>query len=298
MQEIALAAGDREIGLIDFEDENLAMDRTWFVDLLQEIIAYFGSHGPELRAMNGLFPPALDAATVTLMRKAGFRELNLSLGSCDRHQMQRFNRPDVTRAFDRVLDWAAAANLTAVGYLIAGAPDQDPLTSVTDLLFLASRRVLVGLSIYYPAPESLDFERCRESGLLPRSPLCWRSTALPIDHATRRMESLTLLRLARLLNFMKRSIDETGGLPSPAPISLDPSQSLPDRSEIGRRLLGGFLYDGIIRGLSPNGEIVVHSQAQPLVQAFRKGLQDTLIRGAGNGSGNTSAYRIPRQRAR
>ena len=248
MQEIIHAAEDREIGLIDFEDENMAMDRAWFNDLLQQIIRYFGVRKPELRAMNGLFPPALDKKTMALMREAGFRELNLSLGSCDNRQVRRFNRPPVVSAFDRALEWASQLGMTAVGYLIAGAPGQDPMTSVDDLLFLASRRVLVGLSVYYPAPDSLDFENCKETGFLPPSPLCWRSTALPLDQTTRRSESATLLRLARILNFMKQCLDEEGHLPSPEPFAHRTHRISGKRSDIGRRLLRWFLSDGIIRG--------------------------------------------------
>ena len=201
-----------------------------------------------------------------------------------------------TGAFDRALDWAEAADLTVVGYLIAGAPGQNPLTSVADLLFLASRRLLAGLSIYYPAPDSPDFARCREAGLLPASPLCWRSTALPVDHTTRREESLTLLRLARMLNFMKRCIDDTGRLPAPASIPSDTCDLSANRTEIGRHLLRGFLYDGIMRGVRPDGKTITYSMAKHLVDAFREGIQGLSIRGVGHRPGANIASRFPRRR--
>ena len=217
MQEIAHAAENREIGLIDFEDENVALDRSWFADLLHEIRRYFGPRTPELRAMNGLFPATLDQQTIAHMQAAGFRELNLSLGTSDDHQARRFRRPNLVAAFDRALAWAERLNMKATGYLIVGAPGQNPRTSLNDLLFLASRRVLAGLSVYYPAPDSLDFEVCATADLLPASPRCWRSTALPIDHTTRRSESATLLRLARLLNFMKACVDDQNKCSFPKP---------------------------------------------------------------------------------
>lgn len=279
MQEIIHAAAYREIGFIDFEDENMAMDRAWFTDLLQEIIHYFGDRMPELRAMNGLYPPALDKKSIALMQDAGFRELNLSLGTCDSNQVRRFNRPPVVSAFDRALTWAEQMDMTAVGYLIAGAPGQDPITSVDDLLFLASRRVLAGLSIYYPAPDSADFKNCKAAGLLPSSPLGWRSTALPLDHTTCRTESTTLLRLARIINFMKHCLDEEGGLPSPEPFAHNTHQVSGNRFDIGRQLLGWFLNDGIFRGVSKNGDMMVHPTAMRLSQAFLKGLQKISVRG-------------------
>ncbi|MBU1399113.1 MAG: cobalamin-dependent protein, partial [Proteobacteria bacterium] len=58
---------------IDFEDENLSLDRKWFVTLLKEIISRFGNKELELRAMNGLFPSSLDEEVVCLMKEAGFK---------------------------------------------------------------------------------------------------------------------------------------------------------------------------------------------------------------------------------
>jgi len=280
MQEIRHAARGHHISLIDFEDENLSMDREWFDRLLTEIISFFGEQPPELRAMNGIYAPTLNRKRIARMRKAGFRELNLSLGSCDQDQTRRFRRPYVRDAFDRVLGWAEALDLSAVGYIIAGAPAQDPLSSVRDLLFLASRRVLVGLSIYYPAPASQDFSYCQERGVLPSSPLCWRSTALPLDHMTGSNASLTLMRLSRLLNFIKQCMDKDGFLPSPEPFPHHKPVVTPNRHEMGRQLLSWFLADGIIRGIGQHGGIVNHITDNRLTRSFLEGLQEISIRGA------------------
>ena len=119
------------------------------------------------RAMNGLLPAALDDTMIRDMQMAGFKTLNLSLGSTSSKQLRRFNRPDVRNAFDRALKSAEKYNMTAVGYVIAGAPDQSAEESVDDLIYLSSRRVLAGISIFYPAPGSRDYERCRALNILP-----------------------------------------------------------------------------------------------------------------------------------
>jgi radical SAM superfamily enzyme YgiQ (UPF0313 family) len=137
LREIRAVSEGREVGFIDFEDENLTMDRQWFLELMKGIRDIFGDSSPELRAMNGLFPPTLTEAVVRAMKTSGFKALNLSLGSSDPIQLKRFKRPDVRGAFDRALDHARREDLSAVGYIIVGAPDQDPLSSVNDLLFLA-----------------------------------------------------------------------------------------------------------------------------------------------------------------
>ena len=271
LAEIRQASAGRTVGFIDFEDENLSMDRRWFLELLDGIGAIFGESRPELRAMNGLFPPTLSLRVLGAMRRAGFAAVNLSLGSADAAQQKRFKRPDVRDAFERALDGAIKEGLSAVGYIIVGAPDQDPRTSVDDLLFLARRRVLAGVSVFYPAPGSADYTRCQALGLLPSQPARLRSTALPIDQKTSRTDAVTLLRLGRMLNFIKSQAAAGRPLPRPAPVAahLDPAA---DRQWLGMQLLAAFLRDGGIRGVAPDGQVYDHRVSSDLCRYFLAGL--------------------------
>jgi anaerobic magnesium-protoporphyrin IX monomethyl ester cyclase len=271
LKELRAASAGRQVGFVDFEDENLTMDRQWFLELMEGIRDMFGDALPELRAMNGLFPPTLTTAVVRAMKMTGFRTLNLSLGSTNAEQLKRFNRPDVRAAFNRALDYAQREGLSAVAYIIVGAPDQDPMSSVDDLLFLARRNVLVGVSVFYPAPGSADYERCRALGLLPACFACMRATALPVDQRTSRTDSVTLLRLGRLLNFIK-SLEAAGvPVPQPAPVGNHVSTSL-DRRQVGLKLLAAFLWDGGIRGLERDGTVYDHRVSTAVCRRFWEGL--------------------------
>jgi len=279
LAEVERAVDGLDAGFIDFEDENLSLDRAWTLELLQGVRDRFKGRGIELRAMNGLFPPALDEEILSAMKAAGFRTLNLSVGSFCPEQLRRFRRPDVRESFDKALELAEKEGLQAVGYLLAGAPRQRAEDSVKDLLALASRRVLAGASVFYPAPASDDYALCRREGLLPHSFSLMRSSALPLSHAaTTREEAATLLRLARLLNFMKGLLDEGEPLPEPAPLlgeALDPG----DRRRSGVELLAAFFHDGALRGLKPSGEVLEHRASRKLTAAFLKGLRSVRVRG-------------------
>jgi radical SAM superfamily enzyme YgiQ (UPF0313 family) len=282
LAEIETAVFRHGAGFIDFEDENLSLDRGWFLEILQGITRRFGEAGLELRAMNGLFPPTLDEAVVSAMARAGFRALNLSLGSAQPDQLRRFRRTDVAGDFDRALALAERNGLAAVGYIIVGAPHQSAEASVDDLLFFAGRRVLAGVSVFYPAPGSPDFELCRRLDLLPADFSRMRSSALPIEHTTRRLDSATLLRLGRVLNFMKYLLDRGLSFPKPsqaAAAGLDPQ----DRIAAGRHLLARFLADGRIRGLTPEGEVYEHTISQKLSRRFLRGLAKITLRGTHHG---------------
>jgi radical SAM superfamily enzyme YgiQ (UPF0313 family) len=281
IREIASAIETHDVGFIDFEDENLSLDRQWFITLLQDIAERFGKHRLELRAMNGLYPPSLDEAVIKSMKAAGFRTLNLSLGSISKTQLKRFQRSDVGAAFDQALNLSKTHGLNAVGYIIIGAPNQKALDSLSDLFFLAERRVLAGVSVFYPAPGSPDYDLCAELDLLPPHFSCMRSSALPLSHTTTRLETVTLLRLGRILNFMKSLLDAGLSIPAPLPTGVDIA-NIRDRSDIGKKLLQYFLYDGKIRGISRNGKIFEHYIDIPLAQQFLEGLKSVHIEGAGN----------------
>jgi len=272
IREIENAVNQYDVGFIDFEDENLSLDRKWFLKLLHEIRQRFGGKRPELRAMNGLLPSSLDEQVIAAMQAAGFRTLNLSLGTTAKAQLKRFQRPDVRRAFERALDLARTYDLQAVAYIIVGAPFQEAADSLKDLLYLAARRALVGPSVFYPAPGSRDYMLCASLGLLPQNFSCMRSSALPLSHVTTRKESVTLLRLSRIINFMKSLIDSGLPLPDPAQAT-DGISTSNDRREVGRQLLQFFLYDGIIRGLSPDGEVFEHEIDLDLSKKFLAGLK-------------------------
>jgi hypothetical protein len=278
LAEIRAAAACGPLGFIDFEDENLTLDRNAFADLIDGIRRIFGDSPPELRAMNGLYPPSLDDAMAGAMAKAGFRTLNLSLGSASTMQCRRFNRAPVQEAFDGALAAARRHGLAAVGYIIVGAPGQTARESVEDLLYLCERRVLAGVSVFYPAPGSPDFDRCRRLGLLPQDVAAYRSTAIPISDTTSRLETLTLLRLGRLVNFMKQLSDDEAAVDALPRGSAPPGRAA-TRRRAGKALLRRFLDGDGIFGLSPNGEVYRHHVSRRVVQHFLNRFDPKQLRG-------------------
>jgi radical SAM superfamily enzyme YgiQ (UPF0313 family) len=245
---------------------------------LNKIKKRFDGNQLEFRAMNGLLPSSLDEQVIAAMKAAGFRTLNLSLGTTSNAQLKRFQRPDVHKEFERALGFAETYGLKAVGYIIIGAPFQKAIDSLADLLYLAKLRVLAGSSIFYPAPGSKDYALCASMGLLPEKFSCMRSSALPLSHSTTRQESITLLRLSRIVNFMKSLVDSGQPLPDPAPAS-DCIANANDRNDAGRQLLQFFLHDGVIRGISPNGKVFDHEVSPELSKKFLAGLKLIKIKG-------------------
>ncbi len=268
LEEMNAAVTGYNAGFIDFEDENLSLSKEWFMTLLTEISEQFEKYDLELRAMNGLFPPSLDDESIRMMKKAGFKTLNLSLGSRSKEQLHRFNRPDLVDSFNRAVLLAKHHGLDVVAYMIAGAPGQKADDSMEDLLYLAGKKVLAGVSIFYPAPGSEDYKLAGQLGILPDHFSLMRSSALPVSHTTTRKESVTLLRLGRILNFIKSLTDCNMAIPGRQIYKNKEKTIFSNRTEAGLQLLGWFLHDGIIRGITPDGEVYEHEASKRLAHKF------------------------------
>jgi radical SAM superfamily enzyme YgiQ (UPF0313 family) len=198
-----------DIQIFDFEDDNFTFDQVRAKRLMNLIIEAFGEGTLELSAMNGISFASLDEELLHLMKKAGFRTMNLSFVSTDQPFKRRMGRPGPESGFDQVLQDAEKIGLHVIAYGILGIPGQTIEEMVNTLIYLMGKQVLIGPSVYYPTPGTPLFERCREEDLLPPDQLQWRSSAFPIETKEfSRLDLVTLFRLARLINFVKGKMDQ------------------------------------------------------------------------------------------
>ena len=196
------------IEAFDIEDDNFTFDQERAKRLMNLIIETFREEKIELSAMNGISFASLDGELLRLMKKAGFKTINLSYVSTDPSTKERMKRPKPTTEFDRILEEAEQIGLHAIAYAILGMPGQTIEEMVDTLIYLMGKKVLIGPSIYYPTPGTSLFERCNKEGILPPHPVQWRSSAFPIETKEfSRLDLLTLFRLARVINFIKGKMD-------------------------------------------------------------------------------------------
>jgi radical SAM superfamily enzyme YgiQ (UPF0313 family) len=196
------------IRVFDIEDDNFTFDQERAKRLLTLIIETFGEGSLELSAMNGVSFASLDKELLRIMKKAGFRTINLSLVSTGILTRERMKRPKGLIDFDRILEEAIPLGLNVIAYGIFGMPGQTIEEMVDTLIYLMGRRVLIGPSIYYPTPGTPLFERCKREKLLPSYPAQWRSSAFPIETPEfSRLDLVTLFRLTRGINFIKEKMD-------------------------------------------------------------------------------------------
>lgn len=195
------------IGAFDIEDDNFTFDMNRAKRLMHLIMETFGERTIHLSAMNGVSYASLDGEILRLMKGAGFDTINLSFVSTETSTTENAKRPPAP-AFDFVLDEAVSSGLKVVAYGIFGLPDQNLHEMMDTLIHLMERRTLIGPSIFYPSPGTVLFERCRNEGMLPAHRSQWRSSAFPVETSHfDRLDLVTIIRIARLINFLKALMD-------------------------------------------------------------------------------------------
>lgn len=209
LQEMNECSKKYGIESFDIEDDNFTFDTARTKRLMRLIIETFGANRLELTAMNGISFASLDRELLDLMKRAGFHTLNLSFVSSDPSTKRKMRRPQPAAPFQDVLIDAQKAGLNVVAYAIIGMPGQTVEEMVDTLVHLMGERVLIGPSIYYPAPGTPLFQKCKDERILPPHISQWRSSALPIEtNWFDRLDLATLLRLIRAVNFIKGKMDE------------------------------------------------------------------------------------------
>jgi radical SAM superfamily enzyme YgiQ (UPF0313 family) len=197
------------IRVFDIEDDNFSFDKGRAKKLMDLLLETFGEGNLQLSAMNGISFTSLDGELLGLMKKAGFRTINLSFVSIDPSMIEKMSRPGGMPRFDEIVTEAARVGLDVVAYAVLGMPGQNVAEMVDTLIYLMGRRVLIGPSVYYPTPGTSLFELCKKERILPTAIAQWRSSAFPIEtNDFDRLDIATLLRLTRAINFIKGEMDK------------------------------------------------------------------------------------------
>jgi radical SAM superfamily enzyme YgiQ (UPF0313 family) len=170
--------------------------------MLNALITEFPTTDLRLVAMNGISYLSLDLEILELMKKAGFRSLNISLVSSHDDVLARLKRPHTLSKYLDVVDQAHGLGFDIVSYQILGIPYETIDDMVDTMSLMASLPVLIGASIFYLTPGcpiAAEFPDMTESDIFKA-----RSTAMAIETDQFRRDDLyTLFITARIINFLK-----------------------------------------------------------------------------------------------
>lgn len=190
------------VRLFNFEDDNLSFDRRWFLEFLDAVASEPKLRGIELTAMNGLCAHTLDDGILEAMRRAGFRELNLSLVTRSPELREFHRRPyysDRIDKFNQLLTTAQRLGFFITAYVILGLPGQTYAEAKGTVDHLLDRGVLVGPSVFYLAPGSRLCDEIKVPTAVRDDWNLYRSSAFAVETA-----ELSRARLLDLFSYVRQ----------------------------------------------------------------------------------------------
>ncbi len=175
----------------NFEDDNLFCKPDVGQELLEALMRYQEQHGVELdlTAMNGVSLESLSPSFVLLMRRAGFREFNVSLVVVQNEQQRALGRPFGTEHAAAVVREARTCGMNVRGYFILGLPGQTQDDVRETVRTMTATGVQVVPSVYYDVLRPLAEWKVQRSSAFANA-----SEALPRRERIRLFNELTVLR--------------------------------------------------------------------------------------------------------
>lgn len=205
IQEMRWNYAQKNVRIFNFEDDNLSFDKQWFLQFLKEVSRDSVLKNIELTAMNGICYPTLDKEILTGMRKAGFKQLNLSFVTQSPELKRKYHRPHALYNFESLIRTAQKLGFFITVYVIIGLPAQTFEEIKTTIDYLLQLGVLVGPSVFYLPPGSRLYERLQLATEIKNIWNLHRSSAFALEtEHLNRAQLINLFTYARMKNLEKR----------------------------------------------------------------------------------------------
>ena len=186
---------------INFEDDNLLMDKDYFFAILKAVRNRFPR--VTFSAENGMDYLLLDIDTLERLIALGFRQFNLSMASLSDSILEASERRGASGHLQKILSYLSRKNIPSITYFICGLK-QDSVESVLgNLHFLSGQPTLIGISMFYPVPGLPEFKD-PQPFFDSASHLCTGSAAFPWSGSLTTAQMITAFRMARYINFTKK----------------------------------------------------------------------------------------------
>lgn len=186
---------------IDFEDDYFDLTGENTIEILKWL------KGKKLRltAMNGVVPK-ISHEIKSLIKEAGFQRINISLVDVSEEVQKEVNRGQF-KYFDKIIENFIETGVPIETHFIIGLPEQKLEHIISTIIYLAEKRLLLGPSIYYLAPGSRKFEEFLSHNGKFNFKYARSSVAYPINKDLDRTKIMTLMKLVRFVNYVKKQID-------------------------------------------------------------------------------------------
>jgi len=205
----------KNVRIFNLEDDNLSFDRQWFIEFLKAVSQDSLLKDIELTAMNGICYFTLDEEILTEMRRAGFKQLNLSFVTQSSELKKKYHRPRSLHNLESLVRTAQKLGFFVTVYIILGLPGQTFEEIKDSIDYLLGLGVLVGPSVFYLAPGSKLYDRMQLSPEIKNDWNLYRSSAFAVEtEHLNRADLIELFSYARMKNLEKRMSFRAHPLPN------------------------------------------------------------------------------------
>lgn len=194
-----------KVFLFNFEDDNILLKRESFFSILHKIKKKYKK--VMFSCENGIDYRELHIDTLEKMINFGFRQFNLSVGNVNNTILMNQKRLFIQDKFSEVINYLKENEIETIVYFISGFKGERWEESIKNLIFLAKLgdKIRVGLSMFYPVPGILDFKD--KEFFENKSPyLLCSSSAYPWNNSMTTQDLITLFRLVRTVNLLKKNM--------------------------------------------------------------------------------------------
>ncbi|MEA3499900.1 MAG: radical SAM protein [Candidatus Marinimicrobia bacterium] len=249
----------KEIGIkvIDIEDDNFTKNKIYAKTLMKMVCDEFGNYF-DFYAMNGLSAFDLDNELLELMKKIGFKMINLSIATTSEISLKNMNRNSSLDKFKDIVERSASLNMKTVGYFIAGLPGENVEEILFTMKFLTGLPLILGISPFYYIPD-LKMK-------IPNIPKNVKDARLtrffPADKFLNELDLITLFRITRIINHVKKLMNKSNLQ------ELNFNELLKIFSH--DIIIEKFINEKIIIGIDNNNKIYEHQISKKVMESFFK----------------------------
>jgi anaerobic magnesium-protoporphyrin IX monomethyl ester cyclase len=186
---------------INFEDDNLLLDKDYFFATLEAIRNQFPR--VDFSAENGMDYLLLGVNTLDRLIALGFRQFNLSMASLSPSILKDSLRQGDPGHLQEILRYLNGRNIPSITYFICGLKQDTPDSILENIHFLSRQSTLMGISLFYPVPGLPGFTD-KQAFFDSDSHLCTGSAAFPWTGSLTTAQMITAFRIARFVNFTKK----------------------------------------------------------------------------------------------
>jgi len=151
---------DFDIEVFDFQDDDLLHNNERIKTLFNMLLNKINNVNLEFMASNGLNSKNLDFELLSLMKKLGFKKLDISLvGTVNNIKLKR---PDSLIAYEKVLEYAKKLSMPITTYIIIGYPESSIKDMYNTFTYLKTKKTLIAPSVFYNTKGMAVYEKFKD----------------------------------------------------------------------------------------------------------------------------------------